>query len=359
MALQEGNTESAAPASAPAGEPSSGSVSSVSPDAGGAPEFDMEAGLAELEKGLSSELADDEATPQAEKPAVEPKGVVAPAAEPTAPAVAQPGAVAPPDTWTKEGKAAWASLPPLVQQEITKREADMQRGFQELGAHKDISVGFQKVLEPYAQIIQQYGINPWDNVRTLMDSQAKLIFGTPEQKLQVVKAAAEAAGLDLTRVVAGETENVVDQRYVALQGEIRRLNAQLGQVSGTMANEKTQQLEASIWAFANDATKAPHFWDVAADMAQLSEQNPRLSVEKLYEQAVWQNPVTRQKMIEAQTAASQQAQARKQADHARKSRAATSANVETEQRTRRGATTDDESLEDSIRASLKEIRSRN
>lgn len=355
--LDEGMTSSAAPESAPASAPSTGQSAPVSPDSGAAPSFDMDAALAQVEEGLSSELSDDTSDPPAAKAAVEPKATP-PAVEPTAPAAAEPGAIAPPDTWGKTAKEAWAALPPAVQQEVQKRETDIARGFQEIKAHKDISTGFQRLLEPYAHIIQHYGVDPWANTKTLLDSQAKLLFGSPQEKLMVVKAAAEAAGLDLTRVVAGDTENIVDQRYVALQNEIHRLNGQLGTVAGTISNERSAKLEADIWAFANDAEKAPHFWDVAADMAGLATRNPQATVQQLYEQAVWQNPITRQKMIEAQTAAAQQKLATKQADHARRSRAATSANVESARESRRGATSEDESLEDTIRAGLKEIRSR-
>lgn len=331
---------------------------------GAAPAFDTEKALGTIEEGLFGEHGEFKpldkgkvATPQEPKEPVDSKGDAVPK-EPTAPGTQAPavGATPAPRTWTKEGQEAWAAVPPAAQQEILRREQEIERGFTEIKGSRDIATGFQKMLEPYVGIMQKHNINPWNNMSTLLNAQAQLVFGTPEQKLQIVKDAINTAGIDLKALLTGEGP-LMDERYGALQEQVRNLQAQLGGVSTAVVGRQTQELEQKVWAFAQDETAHPYFWDVAADIADLTRQNPSLSLEKAYETAVWSNPVTRQKAIEAQYAKAAEERTRKQAEHAVKARSATSVNVEGTT-ARSGTANADEDLETTIRNSLREIKSR-
>ena len=72
-------------------------------------------------------------------------------AAPTEPATPAPAA------WTKEAKEVWAQLPPAVQAAVVKREADVQKGVDEL---KQRYTDLDQALAPHVQAIRQHGHTP-------------------------------------------------------------------------------------------------------------------------------------------------------------------------------------------------------
>src|SRR5437016_5102893 len=103
---------------------------------------------------------------EVEKPAAETKPVegAEPAAKPAEPA---PTDIAP-DTWRKEAKEKWAMVDPVVKAEIAKREGDIAKYVGEVGPSLNVAKNMEKVLAPYAETLQKYNINPWDEVNNLL-----------------------------------------------------------------------------------------------------------------------------------------------------------------------------------------------
>jgi hypothetical protein len=330
----------------------------------------FDSALAGIEDGLFGEHGEfrpaeggDEpvsGTPQESTPVV--KGGSPAAPGPTAPGVKAPAAVQavgaepPPKTWTKEAQEIWNQLPPAAQKEIARREGDIEKGFADIKGHKDIVSGLQNLVAPYMPAMERFQVNPWNNMQLLLDAQARLVFGSQQEKVAILIDAANTAGIDLKALINGQGP-VIDDRYVALTNQVRNLNAQLNGVSTAVTQRQAQELEQKVWAFAQDEEAHPYFWDVAADIARLTERDPQIGLDKAYETAVWSNPVTRQKAIEAQTAKAAAESAKKHAAHAKTARNATSVNVEGNA-ARSGTANADEDLETTIRNSLAEIRSR-
>src|SRR5262249_50718650 len=62
-----------------------------------------------------------------------------------------------PNSWTREARVEWAKLPPRVQQEIAKRETDMQRGVDQLKqGYREID----EALSPWHGEMQSFGKTP-------------------------------------------------------------------------------------------------------------------------------------------------------------------------------------------------------
>ena len=60
-----------------------------------------------------------------------------------------PDSVAPPKTWRSEAAGMWAQLPPAVQQEVLKREADIFQGIEQYRDLAQTGRAFQQTLAPF------------------------------------------------------------------------------------------------------------------------------------------------------------------------------------------------------------------
>src|SRR6266705_5022218 len=118
---------------------------------------------------------------------------------------AEPAAVAEPapDTWTPKAREKWAAIDAEVRQEIRKREADIARFVGESKPAFGIAQGFTKVIEPYSEMFQRFGVDPFKHTAHLLQAHAMMMFGTPEQKVGMFKQLAQDAGLDIGAVAQG------------------------------------------------------------------------------------------------------------------------------------------------------------
>lgn len=278
---------------------------------------------------------------------------------------AAPAADAPPDTWTKEAKAKWATVDPELQAEIRRREGDIAKLAGEAGkaveqSKNKVAVADQleRVMEPFAGVYQKYGINPWTHLQNLLNSHYQLVFGDPETKLQMVRKIAADAGLDLANLPAAGAaqENPLAGTVRALQQELAQLRGGVTSVTSAIQESRAAELEAGILAFMNDTKAHPYFVEVAADIAPLIESGAARSLQEAYDLAVYRNPATRSKLLTAEANANATAKAKADAEKAAAARKATGANV-VSRRAGKGAPPK-ETVEDTIRNTLSDIRSR-
>jgi len=271
-----------------------------------------------------------------------------------APVEAAP-AIEPPAAWSKAVKEKWSSLPPDVQAEIAKREADVAKGFEKYAALRSV----EPILDVVAQMAPRYGTTP-DKV---LDSWA----GTQAALLQPHTAAQEIAKLAnaylnpqqlqaLAQQVLGTTgqapaateqapadPNVwVDPEIAALKQELqgfRSWKTTLEQQAEVAARQHVQAQQSeklsAIDKFGQEKDASgqplrPHLESVMPDMvasiARIRTTNPQLSdqdvLQQAYEAAVWSNPDTRKQVLEAQRLSEEKertAQARARAQAATRS----------------------------------------
>lgn len=319
---------------------------------GSAVEFDMEGGLNEIEAGLGEDLPPVEgeggeklpaegvavekpvAEAAPEKPAGEKEELVA-AAKPEA----DPNDKAP-DTWTPVGKEKWASLPPEVKEEIRKREGDVATFVQRTQAAANVGQFVQKELGKYTPLYTQRGIDPGQLLPTLLQSHAILVTGKPEDRVAVLQAIAQGAGLDIADLAQGGTgvNPVVEQ----MQARINALESQLTQVSSGVQSRQYAELEQQVNAFIDAKDDQgqpvhPYFDLVWQDMQQLLQANVARGLKDAYEQAVWRNPLTRSKETDRIAAAKAEKARREAEDKLEKARRARGANVRSSGQGGRGA----------------------
>ncbi len=230
---------------------------------------------------------------------------------------------------------SWNTVPPAWQQAIAKREADMQRGVDELrGRYSDID----RALEPHMQEIRRHGKSPGEAVNQLfMWMQA---LGSNPQV--AFPALAKSFNFDLASIGVGQQTDQQGQQPSgqqpagdvppAVQQYITKLEQRLNEfeqnttqryesLAGSMQREmqgKTEEVLAQ-WAKGKE-----HFEAVRGDMAHLIQsgivplKDGKVDLDGAYERAIWANPEIRTKVLTAQ----EQAKAKAAADKAAAEKAA-------------------------------------
>lgn len=293
-----------------------------------------------------------EAPSTGEAPATKPESVTP--TDPAAPSTTSaPAAVEPPKTWRPEATAKWATLPPEVQQEVLKREADMFRGLEMYKADAATGKSVQQLLAPYMPMLQAAGLNPLQQIDGLMKAHHLLATGTPEQKQMLFQRLAQDYGVTLQP--PGEAP-FVDPSVAALQTEISALKSQINARSQREEAAVRETLQKELETFAADPAHQ-YFEEVATDIAGLLRSGAAKDLADAYEKAVWANPVTRAK---EQSRLAAEAEAKRAADEAKRveeARKATSANVRSRPKAASAAAPLG-SIDDTLSAVLSDIRSR-
>lgn len=272
---------------------------------------DEDLNIEDMADEIGASLFDDEDDDLQPKtaPVVEP-AVAEPELAPAAPVPAENAeavqALGAPDTWTKEAIAEWATIPPRVQQEIHKREQDMIQGIESYKGRASLGDAFNSIVEPYIPLLQQHrmGVPEVSQIFSgMLANHVTLVQGTPEQKLQTAIGVLRGYGIDpveLALAAGGQQAQPPNPELLALRQE-------LGQVRETLAQREQREQRAAfdralaqVEAF---AAANPYYREVEADIDHLLSTGAETTLEKAYERAVWNNPVTRQKEWERLNAA--------------------------------------------------------
>jgi len=335
---------------------------------GGEPSFDIEAASdsigAEIFRNEEGEPPEGEAVPAERREP--PTGTPTPPPEqkpedgqPAADEIAKPTA---PKSWKQDVATEWEKLPPSVQAEVLRREEDFHKGIEGYKAHATVGQAFVQAAQPFHQLLADQGHNPVHLSQQLLGAHAMLSLGSPEQKYAQVLEIARQYGVELNPVDPADAP-YVDPQVLALQKELQAVKSQITQTErGQEAFRRQQETEIrgklsnEISAFAADPANA-YFDEVANDIAVLIDRGLAKDLKDAYQQAIYRNPVTRDKEIQraaAEKAESVRKEAAAKADSARR---ATSTNIRTTAKPA-SATTGLGSIDETLAATLAEIQSR-
>lgn len=270
------------------------------------------------EAAESSAPAAPEAPQAAAKPVAQPKPGQ-PATAPTEPVQATETPAAPkqadiraPQSWRPGAREQWAKLPPEVQQEVVRREGEVQRLLQESSEHRKVAQSFQQVVSPYMGMIQAEGQDPVKAVAGLLQTAAALRTAPPAHKAQLVAQIIDGYGVPLeaiNAVLAGQAPPAAeaqpqqfDPNQLLQQAEQRIMQRFSQQAQQSRVSGATRQVQEFI-----SSGKAEFFEDVRPQMKALlaaaAEDKVELSLEEAYNRAVWSNPELRKVLQQREQAA--------------------------------------------------------
>jgi hypothetical protein len=267
-----------------------------------------------------------------------------------------------PKTWRPEAAATWATLPPTVQEEIVKREADMFKGIEGYKANATIGQTFAQIAAPYQQLFQRDNTDPAQLTHSLFQAHAQLSLGTPEQKLAKINEIASLYGIQM-QSTDPDAAPYVDPQVKALQDQIAGLKSQISgqtqwqQQQQQRENERIRtELTAEVDKFAADPANV-YFNELGDDIAHLLSTKAAKDLKEAYELAIYRNPVTRQKEIDRKASETAEALRKSEAEKADKARQAMGANVKSRAKQASG-TAALGSMDDTLRAALAEMQAR-
>lgn len=283
----------------------------------------------------------------------------APAAkvEPTVPVtpVVQTAADSAPKTWKAEEATAWAAIPPEAKAAIVRREEEMFKGIEQYKQTASFGTAMQNVIKPYEQLLKHHNIDPVQNTANLMNVHYVLATGSQEQKEQLFAKLAQDYGIT-GQGKEQQQEAYTDPQVFQLRQELAQLKAGQSSLQEARYQEVRSKTEADVNAFAVHPDNK-HFDLVADDMARMLSQDKSMTMQKAYETAVWSNPVTRAKEIEAQNAVAATKASEEAAKKLAETKAALAANVRVKPKAG-AATLPLGSMEDTMKATMASIKNR-
>lgn len=273
-------------------------------------------------------------------------------------------ALQPLPTWSQNDQEAFKGAPRNVQEWILRRDKEMNADYQ----RKTTEIAeFRRTWDPINQMFAPYvaqGINPQQTIQQW----AAVAQQLQQNPAEALKALAQQYNVNLGGLTHPQNTGIDDQnwespetkalreQFEAQQRQLQAVTAHLQQREQTEVQSRQAQLVNEIQAFAEQKTEAghpahPYFDEVLNDMmAQakvLRANGMQPNVQDLYDQCVWANPTTRQKMIAAQQSAAAAKAQQEAIDKANRAKAAA--------KSVNGNATGEPSREMSIRESLESL----
>lgn len=188
-------------------------------------------------------------------------------------------------------KEKWASLDPEVRAEIVKRDQEVHRTFTRFDEERNFGKGVKEVVAPFEGLIKSLGAEPVQAIKYLLEGDAALRTGTPEQKAAMFHKLARDYGVQLDGLAQQEQQQI-DPRVETLNQRIARLEHEQNSVIVQRREEEQNTLNAQIADFASKPEHV-YFERVKPVMASLLQNGQADSLEKAYDMAVYADPDTR------------------------------------------------------------------
>lgn len=204
-----------------------------------------------------------------------------------------PVAAKAPQSLTPAEREAFSKWPADAQKALLRRDADVQKGFQDIAQVREVATRFANAISPYAPLIQASGQDPASYVGGLMQTVATLTHGNPGQKAAVLAQAMKAYGVPVEAFIAAYDGSPAPQQQ---QQEFRdpRVDQLYAGIAAQQQHAQRQAITQQSAEVQTFAASHEFFEDVRATMGDLFEMNQRRGIAKpldaLYADAVKLHP---------------------------------------------------------------------
>lgn len=219
-----------------------------------------------------------------------------------------------PVSWSQDAKAAWAALPPAVQQAVLKRESEASSGIKSYSERVKALEPIERVIGPRAQALASEFGSVDKGIETLF----QISDFANRDPAQFIQWYAQNTGLDLSKLATGAQPQPVDPQIAQLHGQVSALQQRFMQEEQTRQAAEDARIASEIQAFAADK---PDFDALRPDMGKLIAAGLANSLPEAYEKARYANPQIREQLIkqqQAEAAEKARAEAEKRAKSARR-----------------------------------------
>lgn len=185
-----------------------------------------------------------------------------------------------PSSWKKDYEESWGKLDPTLQDYITQREADFAKGVSTYKNQWEQAQPILSTMEKFAPILQQNGVDPAQWINSLGTAHQTLVYGTPDQKLQMFAQLANDYGVDLNGLTGGQG---ISPQFSMIANELSQIKNQWQQFQSQQEQQEQAQLKSEIDVFSKDK---PYFEDVRETMAGLLQNNMASDLQTAYDKAI-------------------------------------------------------------------------
>lgn len=239
------------------------------------------------------------------------------------------GPLEPPTSWAIEDREMFEGQPREAQEFLLRRHRDMESHFH---TQMEQIAPLRNTVDQYKDYFAGLNTTPQQAFNYLMNAEVVLRTGTAQQKADMIEQIVRDYEIPLgAAAVQADDMEYVDPQIAALREELGSLKSTLE--SRQVGEQEAEQaaLVAKLEAFRDERDEGgnllrPYFTDVQDDMAVIAHgyraagQEPP-ALEQLYEEAVWKNAKTRQRMMgqsSQKESADQQQRKRKKVSKARR-----------------------------------------
>lgn len=211
-----------------------------------------------------------------------------------------------PSSWRKEYHEHWDKLDPTLQKYINQRESDYAKGVSMYKQNWDEVAPIKQAIEPFMQTLQQNNLDPAQWISSLGNAHSQLVYGSPEQKMQMFAKLANDYGIDLRQFAGGEQQGqaaAYNPQFSSLANELNQLKSELSSYKTLQEQQQAAVVQNEIQEFAG---KHSHFEEVRETMGTLIQSGMASTLEEAYNKAIRLNDEVWQQHQQAQQAAAAQ-----------------------------------------------------
>jgi hypothetical protein len=262
------------------------------------PSFDMASAVEKVSASLQSSLFKEDIPVKEDGPVSTATVTPVPATPEQSPTAAVvPSIPDVPKSWTKEMQPHWTKLPPEVQAYWQTREQQMAEGSEKYRQTAEQFRALQEVITPFEGLIRQQGLTPPQALNFLLNAHQRLSIGTPEQRQAAYEQIGKDLGLTLPQAgTNGTPATAPDPAVLSLQQQLQQIQSTLTARQQQEFQAASEKAKKEVETFAADPAH-PHFDEVADDIVLLLKTG--LPLQDAYDKAVWANPLTREKNLQA------------------------------------------------------------
>jgi hypothetical protein len=262
--------------------------------------------------------------PEAKEPVA---GAPAPAAAPAAGPAPAPQASRGPVSWRPEVREKFGALPAEVQQEVVRREREVEQALRSSAESRRMHDEFTRAMAPYEAMIRAENATPMQAVQSVMNTAYQLRVAPPMQKAQLVAQMIANFGVDigmLDEILSGAVQGnaprtpqndptlqFIQQQLAPVQQFMQRFQ----QMETTAQTRTQEQVAQEIQQFQANPEVAEFWEDLSGDVADLLElsarQGHKMSLQDAWQRATMLHPTISKILADRKVAASAQQQSQR------------------------------------------------
>jgi hypothetical protein len=248
-----------------------------------------------------------------------------------------------PKSWRKEMEARWGGVDPEVRKYVHEREKQALDGIMQYKSQAD---RWSQTTQPFQKWFEHYKIDPHEAFGRLAQSHIVLKYGKPEDRARYAQQLVQDYGLAEVLGLQPKAQQGQGPSPAALPNEqLVQMQQRLDAVQDAMYQQQLKENMAVAEKFFSDPANE-YAAELQEDILRLFEQGRASTLQEAYETAKWQNPAIRQKLIQREVQAA-----------AKPSRPGP-LNVKPSSVSPAPTESADESIEETMKATLERIRSR-